>query len=75
MGTDVRCPKTGRAIQTGKKVERTAFLATAVFFSRTYCPLCRATHEWFVKDAWVCDSTVPNANRGASDKLRSTQIW
>jgi len=52
----IRCPKTGRAIHTGKKVERTAFRATPVFFSQTYCPLCRATHEWFVKDAWVCDS-------------------
>jgi hypothetical protein len=52
----IRCPKTGRAIQTGKRVERTAFRAIPVFFSRTYCPLCRATHEWFVKDAWVCDS-------------------
>ena len=52
----IRCPKTGRALHTGKRVERTAIRATPVFFSQTYCPLCRATHEWFVKDAWICDS-------------------
>jgi hypothetical protein len=27
-----------------------------VFFSRVYCPFCRVEHEWFAKDAWVCDS-------------------
>ena len=31
------------------------FLSTPVFFSRTHCPLCQATHEWFAKEAWVCD--------------------
>ena len=45
----VRCPKTGRAISTGRQIE-------SRFFSSTYCPHCRARHEWFVKDAWVCDS-------------------
>ena len=38
----IRCPKTGRAIHTGKRVERTVFRATPVFFSRTYRPLCCA---------------------------------
>ncbi len=52
----IRCPKTGRAIPTGTSVEPATFCSTPVFFSRTYCRLCRATHEWFVKDAWVCDS-------------------
>jgi hypothetical protein len=37
----IRCPKTGQAISTGREVESAAFRSTAVFFSRTYCPLCR----------------------------------
>jgi hypothetical protein len=52
----IRCPKTGQAIFTGRYVKSATFRSTPVFFSRTYCPLCHATHEWFAKDAWVCDS-------------------
>jgi hypothetical protein len=52
----IRCPKTGRAISTGRCVEFGAFRSSPVFFSRTYCSLCRVTHEWFAKDAWVCDT-------------------
>ena len=52
----IRCPNTGRAIHTGKNSTGRPSVPTPVFFSRTYCPLCRATHEWFVSDAWVCDS-------------------
>ena len=51
----IRCPKTGRAIFTGREVESASFRSSPVFFSHTYCTLCRETHEWFVKDAWVCD--------------------
>jgi hypothetical protein len=50
----VRCPKTERAISTGRYIESRLFSST--FFGSTYCPHCRARHEWFVKDAWVCDS-------------------
>jgi hypothetical protein len=52
----IRCPKTGRAISTGRHVESRLFSSTPVFFGSTYCPHCRVKHEWFVKDAWVCDS-------------------
>jgi hypothetical protein len=55
----IRCPKTGRAISTGREVEIAAFRSTPVFFSRTYCSLCRVTHEWFAQDAWICDSGCP----------------
>ncbi len=51
----IRCPETRRAIPTGMQVDRAAFRSAAVFFSRTLCPLCRVTHEWFAQDAWVCD--------------------
>ena len=51
----IRCPKTGRAISTGREVESASFRSSPVFFSRTYCPLCRMAHEWFAQDAWVCD--------------------
>lgn len=51
----IRCPKTGRALATGRYVESAIFRSSPVFFSRTYCPLCNAMHEWFAKSAWVCD--------------------
>ena len=52
----IRCPKTGRAISTGRFVAPAIFRSTPVFFSQTHCPLCHVMHEWFAKDAWVCDS-------------------
>ena len=52
------CPKTGRPISTGREVELASFRSSPVFFSRTFCPLCRVTHEWFAQDAWVCDFKV-----------------
>ena len=55
----IRCPKTGQAISTGRYVEPATFRSTPVFFSRTYCRLCLITHEWFAKDAWVCENAGP----------------
>jgi hypothetical protein len=56
MGTVmIRCPKTGRAISTGIRADVATFHATPVFFSQVLCPLCQLTHEWFAKDAWICD--------------------
>ena len=52
----IRCAKTGRAIATGIMADRATFHATPVFFSHIWCPLCCVTHEWFAKDAWVCES-------------------
>jgi hypothetical protein len=51
----IKCPKTGREISTGITTDRVRFNSTPVFFASTYCPICRATHEWFAKDAWVCE--------------------
>jgi len=57
MGTVmVKCPDTGRDISTGIIADRATFNATPVFFARVYCPMCRAEHEWFAKEAWVCDA-------------------
>jgi hypothetical protein len=56
MGTVmIRCPKTGRAISTGIRADVATFHATPVFFSQVLCPVCQLTHEWFAKDAWICD--------------------
>ena len=57
----IRCPKTGREISTGMEVDATSFSATPVFFARSYCPMCRTEHEWFAKEAWVCDSPPTHA--------------
>jgi hypothetical protein len=52
----VRCPATGRDIPTGIVTDRKSFDATPVFFGRVRCPLCRTEHEWFAKDAWLCEA-------------------
>ena len=49
----IRCPATGRAISTGIAIDRRSFDATPVFYSQTFCPLCRIEHQWFAKEAWV----------------------
>lgn len=51
----IRCPTTGKATSTGMYFKRSQFRAMPVFFSRSYCRHCRATHEWFAAHAWVCD--------------------
>jgi hypothetical protein len=57
-----RCPETGRAVSTGIEIDRATFRSMPVFFSRTYCPLCRLAHEWFAKDAWVCDPVLAESD-------------
>jgi hypothetical protein len=52
----IKCPRTGQHIRTGMVADRSSFASTPVFFARVLCPLCRAEHEWFAKEAWVCES-------------------
>ena len=52
----VKCPDTGCDIATGIIADRESFSTTPVFFARVYCPACRIEHEWFAKEAWVCDA-------------------
>ncbi len=61
----VRCPATGQSIFTGRYTDTSLFRSTPVFFSRTYCPWCRVTHEWFAKEAWVdeCDTSDAQVRR------------
>jgi len=63
----IRCPQTGREIPTGIAADRESFRAMPVFFARVNCPICRIEHEWFAKDAWVCDAApAPHASRPTS---------
>src|SRR5262249_17418657 len=52
----IRCPETGQDIPTGIVADRKSFEATAVFGARAYCPICRTEHEWFAREAWVCEA-------------------
>jgi hypothetical protein len=62
MGTVmIKCPGTGREIPTGMVADRNSFSSTPVFFARVFCPFCRIEHEWFAKEAWVCETEVPPA--------------
>jgi hypothetical protein len=68
MGTLMfRCPDTGRPVSTEISVSRAAFAAMPVFFSRTFCPFCRVSHEWFAKEAWVADHVVGEPHAEAHD--------
>jgi hypothetical protein len=60
----IRCPETGQDIPTGIVTDRKSFEATPVFFARAYCPICRTEHEWFAKEAWVCEAE-PHQRHGA----------
>jgi hypothetical protein len=51
----IRCPVTGREISAGIEADDSRFRSSPVFFSRSYCAFCRTEHEWFAKDAWVCE--------------------
>ena len=65
----IRCPKTGQAIFTGRYVDSATFRSTPVFFSQNYCPLCHAMHEWFAKDAWVCDSEYSESEAASAQQV------
>ena len=65
----IRCPKTGQAISTGRDVEIAAFRATPVFFGRTYCPICRVTHEWFAQGAWISDSEASEGDAASEQQV------
>lgn len=59
----IKCPDTGREIATGMVADRASFAATPVFFARAYCPICRTEHEWFAKEAWVCEAEPARQRR------------
>ncbi len=65
----IRCPETHRAISTGIEADRATFRSTPVFFSRTFCPLCRVTHEWFAGDAWVCETGMADGAPGCEREV------
>jgi hypothetical protein len=52
----IRCPKTGKPVTTGIHMERARFSAMPVFFSTSYCASCGGLHEWFARDAWMCEA-------------------
>jgi hypothetical protein len=49
----IKCPESGRAIATGLEADREMFRRSPVFFARTFCLVCNASHEWFAREAWV----------------------
>ena len=63
----IPCPKMGKAVTTGIYMERTRFRSMPVFFSSSFCSSCGNSHEWFARDAWVCDcgplECDPNCDR------------
>jgi hypothetical protein len=61
----IKCPATGRDIPTGIEMDRSSFARAAVFFSRTYCPICRTSHEWYAQEAWVREARSDRSTVGA----------
>ena len=58
----IRCPNTEKAIFTGMHIDSAAFQSMPVFFSSTFCPICRTSHDWFAASAWVCDCGPANCD-------------
>src|SRR5262245_9556868 len=61
----IKCPDTGRDIPTGMIADRISFSAMPVFFARVLCPVCHTQHEWFAREAWVCEAD-PQPTRALS---------
>lgn len=61
----IRCPATGRAIATGIEVGAAEFRRMPVFFSRSPCPHCKTSHEWFAREAWIDGSTADETIKAA----------
>ena len=61
----IKCPQTGRAISTGMQADREKFRCSTVFFARSYCLICQASHEWFAREAF----TSPVEVRAKADDL------
>lgn len=65
----IKCPETGGIIPTGIEMDRERFRCSTVFFSRTYCRKCAATHEWFAKEAWVYEPALANGKPGGRESF------
>jgi hypothetical protein len=61
----IKCPITGHAISTGIEADRDGFRRMPVFFARTFCAICRTTHEWFAREAWVDEPSEETPIRSA----------
>lgn len=68
----VKCPQTGHAIPTGIRISRESFGHSAVFFSRTPCPICRTDHPWFAREAWVDEPSIRVRRRSADSPAQSS---
>jgi hypothetical protein len=66
----IKCPNTGKPIETGMIVDAPSFRSSPVFFSRTFCPICRSDHQWFAKEAWVTDSAHAALARQRAERRR-----
>lgn len=59
----VRCPspKPIASFLPALRVIARRFSRSAVFFGNTHCPVCRANHNWFAREAWVEEPVAPPA--------------
>ena len=69
----IRCPRNGKCISTSINIDRVAFGSMPVFFSRSFCPSYRISHEWFARDAWVCDSGPAKCDPNCERRKRQGQ--
>jgi hypothetical protein len=70
----IKCPETGSPISTGIEMDGEKFRSSAVFFSRTYCRMCAATHEWFAREAWVYEPALAYGNPGGGQPFRAGAV-
>jgi hypothetical protein len=63
----IKCPQTGRKISTGIRADKATYGRMPVFFSRTFCPICRVEHVWFAKEAWIEEDSQNVRSRDVVD--------
>ncbi len=69
----IRCPVTGHTISTGLQASEFSFNRSSVFFGRTFCPICRRDHQWFAKNAWVCESKEEHGFKGNIGEMQAAR--
>ena len=58
----VRCSLTRRSFSTGLVMDRKSFESLPAGTRAIHCPICRATHEWTLDEAWLEVEPPPEAS-------------
>ena len=61
----IKCPATGRAVDTGIETDDASFGLLPDVLSRSRCPHCGGMHSWWKREAWLAEDAGPPNNHAA----------